>query len=646
MQSKRTLITLIFAFSLITIWIVGCNGAAPTVESPPEPATSLTDSGADQPPQVDADVPEPANTPEIEAGVQDPEITADIQELSINAFFEESFQALMMRSPETVLSVGLTDVYNVTEVALDNISDNYQRETYALMADTLQVLETYDRASLSPEEQISYDVYQWYLEDQLASQEFMYHDYPATYFPPTSVPEDILLFFTDIHPVRSMQDAQDYVTRLSLVDTKIDQLVEGLGLSAEAGVTPPEFGIQWLTYGSMSQLVSKPARGTPLYTGFKEKVDALSDGTPEEKQALLDEAEVIIADEVLPAYQDLRQHLNQLEVYSGKDSGVWRLPRGADYYAYLLRHFTTTNLSAEEIHQLGLDELERIHAEMKMVFEQLGYPQGESLVAYYDRVGVDGGHVSGNDVLATYEALISEADQNLDAAFDIRPEAEVVVIGDQFGGFYISGSIDGSRPGAFYAAVGGAGEPYYAMPTLAYHEAIPGHHFQISLALEMRDLPSFRQGLTFTAYTEGWALYAEYLAQELGWYADDPYGHLGHLQAKAFRAARLVVDTGLHAHGWTFDQAQKFFTENTGLEVNDPINPEFQIARYLVWPAQATSYYIGYLKLMELREHAMTELGDQFDLKEFHRIVLSNGAMPLEILETVVEDYVEEKSQP
>ncbi len=646
-KAKRT-IHLIFTFILIAVWISGCSNPPLTTESPPKPDLALPDSGDDSTPEADAATPppEPESDPEIEEGEQTPEIAADLQGLSIDAFFEESFQALTMRNPETVLSVGLTDIYNVTEVALNDISDAYQRETYDLLADTLQVLETYDRASLSPEDQISYDIYHWYLTDQLASQEFMYHIYPATYFPPTSIPEDILFFFTDSHPINNLQDAQDYVTRLGLVDIKLDQLVEILELSAEAGITPPEFGIQWLIYGSLEQFVSKPAQSNELYTGFKEKVEALPSGTLEEKQAVLDEAEQIIEAEVLPAYRELRQYLNQMAVYKGDDSGVWRLPQGDNYYTQQLRHFTTTDLSAEEIHQLGLVELEHIHAEMEAVFEQLGYPQGESLTAYYDRVAADGGHVSGNDVLPTYEALIAEADQNLDAAFDIRPAAEVIVIGDQFGGFYISGSLDGSRPGAFYAAVGGAGEPYYAMPTLAYHEAIPGHHFQISLAMEMRDLPSFRQGLTFTAYTEGWALYAEKLALELGWYADDPYGHLGHLQGMAFRAARLVVDTGLHDQGWTFDQAQAFFTENTGLEVNDPINPQYQIARYLVWPGQAASYYVGYLKIMELRQQAMDTLGEQFDLKEFHRVVLSNGAMPLGILETVVEDYIEAKSQP
>jgi len=474
----------------------------------------------------------------------------------------------------------------------------------------------------------------------------MYHDYPATFFPITAVHEDLILFFTDLHPVASLEDARDYVTRLRQVGTKIDQLIEGLEIRKEAGIEPPAFAIQWVTYGSLGEFVNTSARSNILYTSLEEKVLPLSSGTPQENQAVLDEAEQVIDTVVLPAYRKLHQYLLSLPTYAQQDSGVWRLPQGGAYYTYLLRHHTTIGLSAEEIHQLGLDELARIHNEMAVIFAQLGYPKNETLVQSFDRVARDGGHISGNEVLKTYQDLISEADRNLDAAFDIRPQADVIVIPEQYGGFYVTGSIDGSRPGAFYAGVGGSGEDYYAMPTLAYHEAIPGHHFQIALAQEMENLPSFRQGLIFTAYTEGWALYTEQLVAELDWYVDNPYGMLGMLQAQAFRAARLVVDTGLHASGWTFEQAQAFFTENTGFEMGDSVDPQQQIARYLVWPGQATSYYIGYLKFMELRQRAMDQLGDQFDLKEFHRVVLSNGSMPLDILESVVNQYIAGKSGP
>lgn len=651
---RKRLLPTLFVFLVIAL-VVGCRPTS-TPEPPPpiETDTGLVPEAEEPAPQGEAtEVPGLADaekggsissTPTLTALERSSavdELVAQLEGVSLRDFFEISFRALIMRSPETVLTVGLTEFYGVKDVRLDDISDAYQRETYQMIAAILEMLKGYDRAGLSPEDQISYDIYQWYLEDELTGREFMYHDYPATYYPITAVHEDLLRFFADNHPVADLQDAQDYVTRLGLVGTKIEQLIDNLKLREQAGIVPPQFAIQWSIYGSLGQFVDTPAKRTELYTAFDEKLAPLSSVTPEDKQRLLDEAEVAIDTIVLPAYHELRSYLSSLETYPGGDSGVWRLPQGEAYYTYRLRHFITIDLPADEIHQLGLDELERIHAAMRTAFDQLGYEPEETIAQAYNRVAQEGGRVSGNEVLETYERIISEADQNLGAGFDMRPAAEVRVVADQYGGYYVEPSIDGSRPGIFYAGVSG-GREYYAMPTLAYHETIPGHHLQIALALEMKDLPSFRQGLSFTSYTEGWALYAENLAWELGWYGDDLYGYLGFLQFQAFRAARLVVDTGLHAKGWTFDQAQAFFTENTGFEVGDNINPQNEIARYMVWPGQSVSYYVGYLKLMELRQKAMDKLGDDFDLKAFHSIVLGNGSMPLGILERVIDAYIAE----
>ena len=567
--------------------------------------------------------------------------TEKLEGLTLADFFEISNRLLTMRSPEMVVTMGLTDYYGVEEVRLDDISESYQQETYQLLQVVLDKLETYDRELLSPSEIISYDVYRWYLKDTLAGGDFLYYDYPATYYPITAVHEDTLQFFTDIHPIRHVQDARDYVTRLGMVDEKIEQLIDNLEARAEAGITPPQFAIDWAVYGRLGQFVRTTAKDTSLYLNLQQKMLPLSSGTPAEMQALLEEAEAVIENEVLPAYRALYDTLSSLETYPGGDSGVWRLPQGEDYYAYRLHHFTTTDLTSDEIHQLGLDELDRIHLEMRQVFDQLSYPEDNSITDAYDRVAIEGGHVAGEDVLQTYRDLIVEADQNLSSAFDIRPKMEVIVVPDQYGDFYVHPAMDGSRPGAFYAGVGPSGKEAYAMPTLAYHETIPGHHLQIALAQEMVDLPSFRRGTGFTAYAEGWALYAERLAWELGWYEGDPYGYLGFLQSQAFRAARLVVDTGLHAKGWTFDQAQDFFTENTGFEVTDNVNPEHEIARYLVWPGQSTAYYVGYLKIIELRQRAMDVLGDRFDLMAFHRLVLTNGSMPLQILEALLDSWLD-----
>ncbi len=562
-----------------------------------------------------------------------------LQGLELDAFFEVSWRELVLRDPEAVVEAGLTDIWGVQEVRLTDISDAYMRDTYRACAVVLDLLQQYDRAALSPDQQISYDTYEWWLHDRLAEQQFMYYDYPATYFPTTAVHETIIRFFTDIHPVADAQDAQDYVTRLNQAGAKLDQLLANLELREEAGIVPPRFATQWALYGTVRGLMGAPDRQTPFYTAFQAKVSALSDLGAAEKEALLEAAEQAIDDIVLPAYSRLADYLQHLEAIGSDHDGVWQFPDGAAYYDHLLHHYTTTDLTADEIHALGLAELERVHAEMRAIFDELGYPQDESLAQLFDRVARDGGHVSGQQVLETYEQIIAAADEKLDVAFDLRPRGKVVVLGDQYGGFYIPGAVDGSRPGAFYAAVGGQGEDYYGMPTLAYHEAIPGHHWQIALAQES-DLPPFRQGILFTGYAEGWALYAEQLAWELGWYADDPYGDLGRLQAEAFRAARLVVDTGIHTREWDFDRAQAFFVENVGYEVGDIVNPQHQIARYVVWPGQSTAYKVGMIKILELRQKAMDALGDRFDLKEFHRVVLGNGSVPLEILERLVDDYI------
>jgi len=345
---------------------------------------------------------------------------------------------------------------------------------------------------------------------------------------------------------------------------------------------------------------------------------------------------------VLPAYDDLVSYLEHLESVGSSQEGLWQFPKGEDYYAHMLRHYTTTSMSAEEIHQLGYQELERIHAEMDAIFEELGYDTDASVADLFDRVARDGGSIPAGEVLSTYEEIIQEAEDNLDEAFDIRPKAELKVIASSIKGMYVRASLDGSRPGAFHAGMGQSPEEWYAMSTLAYHEAVPGHHFQISIAQET-DLPLFRSIVGNLGYTEGWALYGEQLAWELGWYDDDPYGNLGRLQAEAFRAARLVVDTGIHTKRWTFNQALDFFIENVGFERGDSVDPEGQIARYIVWPGQATSYKIGMIKMLSIRQNAMNQLGDQFDLKEYHNVVLSNGSMPLEVLERVVDDYIADK---
>jgi uncharacterized protein (DUF885 family)/dipeptidyl aminopeptidase/acylaminoacyl peptidase len=563
-----------------------------------------------------------------------------LEGLPLDQFLEESFQALMLRDPEWVTAEGLAGRFGTGNGQLTNLSDAYVRETQQLQTAILDLLRRVDPATLTPDQQISYDVYEWYLDDLVRGQRFMYYDYPITHFV-TGIQFQLLQLFSDLHPMSSRQDAEDYVRRLWQVEDKFEGLIEGLNLRREAGVVLPRFLFSWIL-GDIRSLARSQPRATPVFATFEEKLASIQGLDAGQRQALLQAAEEAIAGSVLPGFAALAEALDGLEATAPAEVGVSQLPEGRAYYDYVLRHHTTARLTADEIHELGLRELERIHQAMQAGFERLGYPWEEGIPALYARVAREAGSVTGSEVATTYEQILDQATSELGAAFDTLPEAELIVVAGSQGDYYVSASLDGTRPGAFYARVEGGTTDRYAMPTLAYHEGLPGHHLQIALAQES-DLPLLRNVIVFTGYTEGWALYAEQLAHELGWYKDDPYGELGWLQAQAFRAARLVVDTGLHAKGWSFTQAHEFMVENTGY---DPGFMRFEVSRYVAWPGQATAYMVGMLRIVELRQRAMERLGERFDLKAFHEVVLSNGSMPLEILERVVEDWIEANHSP
>ena len=605
---------IIIATTVITV--AACaNGSTPQV--PPTPAEEYN-------------VAEPSLSPATSA---DSALESLTVEMDLDSFFEASFHELALRDPEFLLKLGLEEEYGIEDARLTDISDAYVRETQRLQTDILERLREFDQSTLTWEQQISYDVYEWYLDDQVRRHEFMYHNYPVNQLIFSA--DQVLSRLFEIHPLASAQDGQDYVARLRLVDEKFEQLIEGLELRETTGVVPPRFIVSW-ALGNVSSVAHSTPTATRYYINLEERLEGVSST---ERQSVLEEAEEAITDSVLPAYLALESCLQRLESIAPTDDGVWQFDNGDRYYDYLLRHYTTTDLTSGEIHEMGMRELERVHAEMRVAFNDLGYPEDASLAQLFTWAARDGGFVPGDQVLETYEDIIAHAEQNLSDSFNIRPEQDVIVVSDPVGGFYMPGSTDGSRPGAFHANVRG-GRAWLNMPTLAYHETVPGHHHQIGIAREL-DLPSFRNHMSFTGYAEGWALYAERLAWELGWYADDPYGNLGRLQYEAFRAARLVVDTGIHAKRWTYDQAVDFFIDNTGFGRGAA---EYQIARYIAMPGQSTAYMVGMLRLLELREMAMDELGDSFDLIDFHYVVLSNGSMPLDVLDEVIEQYIEDRA--
>ncbi len=577
---------------------------------------------------------------------------ADLKGIPLDEFFEKSYNQLIMRSPETLTELGMAESFGLRNDKMDDLSDGYVRETHKLEAAILDLLRTYERESLPPQQQLSYDVYEWFLECLVRGHQFMYYNYPVHQFL-TGYHHRVIHFLTEIHPVTGTQDAEDYISRLSQLDRQINQVIEGLKLRKEMGVVPPKFIIEMTrkkmsTYLHLESSHSNNGNQISLYTFFEEKVNAL-DISEQEKTELLKAALKEVEHAFIPAYKRLLHYLEDLESTATEDAGVWKFPKGDEYYAYLLWKETSTELTPDEIHNIGLREVERIRKEIRAVFNELGYPEDVPFSELVTRVDEEAGVIDAStsegkdEVVKTYETFLEDIDNRLEAVTDIRPRTKVIVYGDLTfgggGGYYVSPSADGSRPGAFHTGVGGGTVHKYRMPAIAYHEAIPGHHFQIAIAREL-DLPFFRNDIGFNGFIEGWGMYAERLAWELGVYDDDPYGNIGRLELELLRAIRLVTDTGIHAKKWTREEGKAYIMEVLGIEAG-----AHEVDRYIVIPAQACGYKIGMLKILELRQKVKDSLGDQFDLKEFHDVVLGNGSVPLEILERLIDEYIEGKLQ-
>ena len=443
----------------------------------------------------------------------------DLAGLSLDEFYDESYKALTYRSPETIIWRALNSIYPLDTVGLNNLSDEYRRDTFAMFQVVLDLLRAYDTSGLTAAEKLTFDFYEWYLADVVAGAEFLYFDFAATYnFHGTQ--NDTEIFFTDIHPVSTLEEANDYIRRLRAVRDKFLQLENYLTIQSGEGIVEPRLTLD-AAIGRVEGIAVSLPENVSYYTSFRDKIEEIPGLTDADRQGLRDSALVAVRDGVIPAYASLRLKLLSLRNSAPNAIGVGQYSRGSEYYNYTLRHRTTTDLTAAEIHQLGLEHLERIHAEMRVIFDQLEYPDNESLEQSFARVADDGGIILAADVKPTYEALIEAAEQGLDQAFDIFPSTDVVVGDDPFGGFYIAPNFDGTRPGTFYAGTE-TSQPWFQMPSLTYHESVPGHHTQIAIAMDQPG-PVFRKVERFTAFVEGWALYAERLALELGWYTNDPY---------------------------------------------------------------------------------------------------------------------------
>ncbi|MBM3289718.1 MAG: DUF885 domain-containing protein [Candidatus Hydrogenedentes bacterium] len=566
---------------------------------------------------------------------------------SIDVFYERVFIEFVLRNPELLTDLRLLEPYGVTghNAKLTDASPAFDEWTWEKSRRDLDTLHRYDRAALSPDRQLSYDVLEWFLDDSVRAKPFLYYTYPVNQM--FGVQNDLPTFMVMKHEVHTAHEADQYIARLEKFREKFDQTIEGLALREKQGVLPPKFVLAKV-FEEMAGFKAKPPNENLLYTSFKEKLDKAGVISGDEKEVLLDRAEAAIRDVVYPAYDTLAAKLTDMQSRATDDDGVWKFPDGDPFYAYALRSQTTTDMTPEQVHTLGLAEVERITAEMKGILDGLGRG-GESVGETMRELQRDPQfHYADSDegraqCIAEYQAIIDEINGGLGDAFDLRPKVGVEVRRvpefrekGSAGAYYEPPSLDGSRPGVFFANLRAMDEiAKWGMRTLAYHEAVPGHHFQLAIQQQVEG-PTFRRVLPFTAYTEGWALYAERLAWELG-FEKDPYANLGRLQAELFRAVRLVVDTGVHYKRWPRQQAIDYMIAHTGMGQQEVTA---EIERYIVMPGQACAYKIGMMKILDLREKARRELGGKFALKEFHNAVIGNGSLPLEVLEQVVDRYI------
>ena len=508
------------------------------------------------------------------------------------------------------------------------MSDDYLAETARIQSGILELLDGYPVGKLSEEQRLCAGVMRWQLDDALRLHEYRYSSFTVSHFT-VAEPAATELFFTDVQPVDSLRNAENYITRLEQVGTKFGQLADGIRIRQQYGTVLPVLSSRWLL-GSLREISTAAADANPYYTTFRDRLAALDIDEAEAKQLL---ARALAASEssVIAGYRELEAALLEQRQVQDGNRGAWSLPDGASYYRTALRHHTTTEMTPSEIHERGYAELERIHAEMRGYFDEIGIDSAGSIAEMYRELDRGAERVAGSEVVEGYTSILREAENIAPQLFHRLPEARVVVKGAETGGFYMPASIDGSRPGMFFASESGGLR--YKMPTLTFHETVPGHHLQQALANEL-PLSPWQKGIGFLGYVEGWALYAERLMADFGYYDGDPAGQLGRLQAEAHRAARLVMDTGLNSFEWDFDRAVRFFVENTGYGEG---YGTWEALRYIVWPGQAAAYMTGLLAILDMREQYRSTAGEDRDIRDFHALLLEQGAAPLSLLNERME---------
>jgi uncharacterized protein (DUF885 family) len=585
----------------------------------------------------DSQQPQPAQTETAKAPATESQALA--------TFFAQSRETDLKRSPMAQSYLGIKWDYD----KWGDFSEANADETRALMETRLKQASEFDVNKLADSEKLSLTIYKIDLKRKLANDEFRHHTYIMDQFSAwhTAVPS----FLINIHGIENEEDAKAYISRLNKVAPLFDQVIEQLRIREKLGVMPPAW-----SYDQMMQAAANVVKGNPfsespadstILADFKQKLDA-SELSNAEKSGLIADANAALLTSVKPAYEKLLQELGKQRLLTPEGDGVWRLPNGSEWYQNRLNWFTTTELNAQEVHQIGLDNVDRIHEQMRGVMEQVKF-DGSLQEFFLFMRNDDQFYYADSDegrqrYMSEAKDFIDKMEAKLPEYFGLTPKARMVVkrveaFREQSAGkaFYQSPSKDGSRPGTYYANLFDMRSmPTYQMEALAYHEGIPGHHMQRAIAQELGGIPEFQKYVTFTAYTEGWGLYSEELGKDMGFYAD-PYSDFGRLAMELWRACRLVVDTGLHEMQWSREKAIQYLVDNTPNPEADSVKA---IERYIAMPGQATAYMIGKLKIMELRDRAQTELGDKFEYRDFHDTILKDGPVPMTVLEENVNKWI------
>ncbi|REL32513.1 DUF885 domain-containing protein [Thalassotalea euphylliae] len=570
--------------------------------------------------------------------------TAQTESEKANALFDQIFDEGIDRSPMMQTFLGIKKDYD----KWNDISEENALKELEITKQDLKRIQALDVSKLDQQTAVSYALLEQKLQQEIDDFQWRHHNYPVNQM--FGLHSQVPAMLINQQTIADEKEANDYIARVNGTNELINQLIDQLKIREAKGIIAPKFVFPHVIRDSKNIIAGAPFEagedGTIL-ADFRKKVNNL-ELDDAKKAALIADVEKALVEQLKPAYDSLVAYLMELETKADTRDGAWKFPEGEAFFNNALNRTTTTDLTSEQIHEIGLSEVARIHDEMRAIMKKVNF-EGD-LAAFFEFMRNDKQFYYNSDeegrarYLKEATAYIDTMKGRLDELFLTKPKAGLIVkavepFREKSAGkaFYQQPTPDGSRPGIYYANLYDMeAMPTYQMEALAYHEGIPGHHMEIAMKQELEGIPKFRKFGRYTAYTEGWGLYSEMIPKEIGFY-QDPYSDFGRLAMELWRACRLVVDTGIHAKKWTREQGIEYYVTNTPNAKSDAVK---MVERHVVMPSQATAYKIGMLKIVELREMAKEKLGDKFDIRQFHNVVLSQGPVPLNVLTDMVNEYI------